>query len=145
MEKLISLMTILLQASESEESSASVEPFVVDAFYWPNPAFLKVLRTVSIVNPTQFLFNYRDITAFLSHYIMSGKERLFKNNNWKVAIVKGDILGKAFGVDKFTREQVTALMRQQLVRYRGAIKPELIINDPDLDSKMYPFIDEMKN
>jgi hypothetical protein len=147
MEDIILSFTNLLQEDRPERSpppaqpqdSQQVEKFVTQAYYWPKPAFLKVLQTVPSVNKDHVVFYYPEITAALSHYIISGKDRLFKNNQWRLAIVKDDLLGKAFGVDEFTRGQVVALMRGQLIPFRGAINYN---SDPEINN-LYPCVNDM--
>lgn len=137
------MMTNLLQDNHPAQSNRPAQPFNIHGFYWPRPAFLKVLRAIPTVNPNHLVFYYPEITAALSHYIIERKDLFFKDNNYKLAIVKGDPLGEAFGFDEFTRAQVTTLLRQQLVPYTGAISPERINSDPDLID-LYPFLDELK-
>ena len=59
------------------------------------------------------------VTLLLSTYILKHKQRLFDTRNIKLAIVKGDILGDAFGVSAFHRCQVNNLMRGQLIPYNN--------------------------
>lgn len=89
-------------------------PFNIEGSYKVKPAFLKVLRTVDGVDQTQTIFPYREVANLLSKYIMKNKEKFFDLRNIRVALVEGDLLGKAFGVKVFARSQVTALMRAQL-------------------------------
>ena len=64
---------------------------------------------------TKAIFTYEEVTLILSKYILSKKETLFDQRNIKLAIIKGDPLGEAFGVDAFHRCQVNALLRTQLL------------------------------
>ena len=53
----------------------------------------------------------------LSTYILTNKTRFFDPRNIKLAIVKDDPLGEAFGVRAFHRCQVNSLLRSQLIPY----------------------------
>ena len=53
----------------------------------------------------------------LSTYILTNKQRFFDPRNIKLAIVKDDPLGEAFGVRAFHRCQVNSLLRSQLIPY----------------------------
>lgn len=86
-----------------------------DAKFRLKPLFLKVAQMVEGVTKTKTIFTYEEVTLILSKYILSKKETLFDQRNIKLAIVKGDPLGEAFGVDAFHRCQVNALLRTQLL------------------------------
>ena len=81
-----------------------------DAKFRLKPLFLKVAQMVEGVTKTKTIFTYEEVTLILSKYILSKKETLFDQRNIKLAIVKGDPLGEAFGVDAFHRCQVNALL-----------------------------------
>ena len=53
----------------------------------------------------------------MSTYILEHKNKFFDTRNIKLAIVKGDPLGEAFGVTAFHRCQVNNLLRAQLIPY----------------------------
>ena len=55
------------------------------------------------------------VTLLLSTYILSHKEKFFDSRNIKLAIVAGDPLGEAFGVQAFHRCQVNNLLKSQLI------------------------------
>ena len=57
------------------------------------------------------------VTLLLSTYILKHKNRLFDTRNIKLAFVKGDLLGEAFGVSAFHRCQVNNFLRDQLIPY----------------------------
>lgn len=95
--------------------------FDITAKYTAKPDFLKVLHSVSGVDPTCRVFFYTEITGLLSKYIMANKEKLFRSRNIKVCYVEDDLLGKAFGVRAFARNQVTSLLRSQLILYTGEL------------------------
>ena len=78
------------------------------------PEFLRVMQTLPNVNKDQRVFSYEEIVMNLSSYIMNKKHQFFDTRNVKLAMVKDDILGKAFGVDAFHRCQVHNLLRGQL-------------------------------
>jgi len=69
--------------------------FDIEGRYWVKPLFLKVLRQVRGVNPTQVVFSYREVTSYLSQYILDNKDNFFDNRNIKIAHVEGDPLGIA--------------------------------------------------
>ena len=55
------------------------------------------------------------VTLLLSTYILSHKEKFFDSRNIKLAIVAGDPLGEAFGVQAFHWCQVNNLLKSQLI------------------------------
>lgn len=72
----------------------------------------------------------------LSSYILSKKATIFDSRNIKLALVKDDPLGDAFGVAAFHRCQVNSLLRQQLIPVHPNCRPdELVVtttSDPGL-------------
>lgn len=84
-----------------------VNKFGIDDKFWVKPHFMAVLRKVVGVNPNQVVFTYREITSYLSQYILDNKAKFFDDRNIKIAHVENDPLGKAFGVKAFHRTQVT--------------------------------------
>jgi hypothetical protein len=60
------------------------------------------------------------VAILLSTYILKHKNRLFDPRNIKLALVKGDLLGEAFGVSAFHRCQVNNFLRDQLIPYNPA-------------------------
>ena len=90
-----------------------------DSKFLLKPLFLKVLRTVDGVRPTQIVFTYEEITNLLSKYILSKREAIFDKRNIKLALVENDPLGKAFGVTAFHRCQVNSLLRTQLIPFHS--------------------------
>lgn len=81
----------------------------------PLPDFLKVLRLAPGINKTQTTFSFLEAARLLSSYILSKQNEIFDKRSIKIAIVKDDILGKAFKVKAFHRNQVMSLMAKQLV------------------------------
>jgi E3 ubiquitin-protein ligase Mdm2 len=77
--------------------------------------FRAVLSTLPTFNLNQRLFAYGEVCQLLSKYILSKKDCFFDPRNCKLALVKNDLLGKAFQVDSFHRCQVTNLLRKQLI------------------------------
>ena len=55
------------------------ERFDVNGHYMPNEDFLKVLRKVPGVNPTQKIFTYRQICSIFSEYILLMRDIFFDN------------------------------------------------------------------
>jgi len=85
------------------------------ALFHLKPKFLEVVRSLPSVDPTQSVFSYEEVTLLLSTYILSHKEKFFDSRNIKLAIVAGDPLGEAFGVQAFHRCQVNNLLKSQLI------------------------------
>ena len=54
-----------------------VERFDGNAHFMPNQDFLKVLRKVPGVNPTQLVFTYRQICSIFSEYLVLMKNYFF--------------------------------------------------------------------
>lgn len=115
----------------------STNPFDIEGRYLVKPAFLKVLRAVEGVNQSQVVFPYREVANLLSKYIMMNKDKFFDLRNIRVAIVKNDPLGVAFGVNAFARCQVTALMRSQLMPFTG-VEPIESLPEPRVEPKHEP-------
>ena len=67
------------------------------------------------------------VTLLLSSYILRNKQRFFDTRNIKLAMVKGDLLGDAFGVNAFHRCQVNNLLRGQLIPYNPDNPPDKAI------------------
>ena len=88
---------------------------IQDAKFRLKPLFLIVVRSVEGTNPEQTIFTYQEVTLLLSKYILAKKDVLFDHRNIKLAIVKNDPLGAAFGVSAFHRCQANALLRSQLI------------------------------
>lgn len=88
--------------------------FDVTGRYYIKPNFLRVLRMVEGVDQTKVVFEYKEITKYLSQYILVNKERFFDDRNIKIAHVENDPLGVAFNVKAFHRSQVTHFLRKQL-------------------------------
>jgi len=88
------------------------------------PKFLLVLRTMPDVDKNKTVFTYEEVTLLLSTYILRNKQRFFDTRNIKLAMVKGDLLGDAFGVNAFHRCQVNNLLRGQLIPYNPDNPPD---------------------
>lgn len=89
--------------------------FDVNGRFYVKPHFLRVLRTVQGIDKSQILFSYKEVTSYLSQYILDHKDRFFDDRNIKIAHVENDLLGVAFNVKAFHRTQVTTLLRNQLI------------------------------
>ena len=81
----------------------------------PMPDFLKVLHLAPGANRGQTTFTFSEIICLLSSYILSKREEIFDKRDIKIAIVRNDPLGIAFGVKAFHRNQVVSLIAKQLV------------------------------
>ena len=64
------------------------------------------------------------VTLLFSTYILNNKQRFFDTRNIKLAMVNGDILGDAFGVNAFHRCQVNNLLRGQLIPFNPNNPPD---------------------
>ena len=83
--------------------------------FTPTPDFLKVLHLAPGINREQTTFTFSEIVCLLSSYILSKQDEFFDKRDIKIAIVKDDLLGIAFGVKAFHRNQVVSLMTKQLI------------------------------
>ena len=81
--------------------------FDINGRFYVKPHFLRVLRMVKGVDKTQIIFSYKEVTSYLSQYILDNKDRFFDDRNIKIAHVENDPLGIAFNVKAFHRTQVT--------------------------------------
>ena len=79
------------------------------------PLFLAVIRSVDEVNQKQTIFTYEEISRSLARYILTKRDSLFDQRNPRVALVRDDLLGAAFGVSAFHRCQLRTLLRAQLI------------------------------
>lgn len=89
--------------------------------YRVKPKLLKVLKTVQgddAIKEKENRFPYRRVCHLLSQYIINNKESLIDLRNIQIIQAKGDLLGKAFGVDHFARPQVTNLIRNNLIKVK---------------------------
>ena len=84
--------------------------------------FRACLETVPTFNKEQTNFTIPQVSDLLSNYITMKKNELFDPRNIKLALVRNDPLGEAFGVSAFHRTQVQALLRTQLIPI-GALHP----------------------
>ena len=91
------------------------------------PKFLAVLRTLPETDKNKLVFTYEEATLLLSTYILKHKNRFFDNRNIKLAMVKGDLLGEAFGVSAFHRCQVNNFLRDQLIPYNPDTCPDTAV------------------
>ena len=74
-----------------------------------------MLQTLPEVEKDKKIFSFGEITRLFSTYILRNKQRFIDARNIKVAIVKYDLLGEAFGVSAFHRSQVNNLIRGQII------------------------------
>merc|ERR1719412_3513426 len=93
------------------------------------PTFLQVVRKIKGVEPSKTVFTYKELTHYLSQYILDNRSKFFDPRNHMVAICEGDILSEAFGVRAFHRSQVTGFLKTQLIPYKG---PSIsVVNEMD--------------
>ena len=83
--------------------------------FTPMPDFLKVLHLTPGVDRKQTTFTFSEVIRHLSSYILSKRDEIFDKRDIKIAIVKDDLLGIAFGVKAFHRNQVLSLMIKHLI------------------------------
>merc|ERR1711962_1447062 len=123
-----------LANTQTPNSAGNGAKFDIEGRYWVKPLFLKVLRQVRGVNPTQVVFSYREVASYLSQYILDNKDNFFDNRNIKIAHVEGDPLGIAFDVKVFHRTQVTTLLRNQLIPFGNNININTKVFKPSPDN-----------
>ena len=51
---------------QQQQQNGTSTKFDIEGRYWVKPLFLKVLRQVRGVNPTQVVFSYREVNIFLN-------------------------------------------------------------------------------
>ena len=107
-------VTLAAQKLAGISSKSIIKATEPSSTFTCKPEFLRVMQTLPNVNKDQRVFSYEEIVMNLSSYIMNKKHQFFDTRNVKLAMVKDDILGKAFGVDAFHRCQVHNLLRGQL-------------------------------
>ena len=110
--------------------SANISTHVINdkrAKFTCKPKFLAVLRTMPETDKHKLVFTYEEATLLLSTYILKHKARFFDNRNIKLAMVKGDLLGEAFGVSAFHRCQVNNFLRDQLIPYNPDTCPDTAV------------------
>ena len=76
-------------------------------------AFRAVLKTLPEFDKKKHVHRYGQLAKHLSAYIMKNTH-LVDERNVKICIVKNDILGKAFNVEAFHRDQTSTFLRKQL-------------------------------
>ena len=116
-----------VSATQHLIQSANISTRVINdkrAKFTCKPKFLAVLRTMPETDKHKLVFTYEEATLLLSTYILKHKARFFDNRNIKLAMVKGDLLGEAFGVSAFHRCQVNNFLRDQLIPY----EPDTCLN-----------------
>ena len=74
-----------------------------------------MLHSVEGVDQAKTFFCIEEITLLLSKYIIARKDKLFDSRNMKIAHVKSDRLGVAFGVKAFHTCQIIKLLQSQLI------------------------------
>ena len=120
----------LVSATQRLIQSARISTHVITdkyAKFTCKPKFLAVLRTLPETNKNKLVFTYEEATRLLSTYILKHKNRFFDNRNIKLAMVKGDLLGEAFGVSAFHRCQVNNFLRDQLIPYNPDDHPHTAV------------------
>ena len=85
-------------------------------FFTLQPIFQLVMIKAGC-NPNQRIFTLEEIHEFLSKYILSKQQALFDLRNPLVAFVKHDLLGQAFNVSAFHRDQASKLVLEQVIPY----------------------------
>ena len=95
---------------EEDCSPLAVPYFLKNQLFRVSPKLLKVFRTLPDVNKYQVTFQFKAIQYMLSQYILYNEHRLIDMNNTKMANVEEDILGQAFSVKVFHRNQVNFLL-----------------------------------
>ena len=84
--------------------------------YHIKPVLLEVIRRGTEVNEKQMAFSYNEIASYLTEYICINKEKFIDKHNFSIAHVRKDLLGLAFNVDYFHKNQVRTLIRDQLIQ-----------------------------
>jgi len=134
LENLANTQTPNIPGNGQQQNLGNGAKFDIEGRYWVKPLFLKVLRQVRGVNPTQVVFSYGEVTSYLSQYILDNKDNFFDNRNIKIAHVEGDPLGIAFNVKVFHRTQVTTLLRNQLIPFGNNININTKVFKPSPDN-----------
>ena len=102
------------------------------------PKFLSVLQSLTnYVDKNKTTFTFEETTTLLSIYILKNKDKFFDKRNIKLAMVKGDPLGEAFGVNTFHRCQVNNLLRGQLI----PLNPDLPTHEFSVTANTSPGVD----
>ena len=127
-----------VETARSSPAPRNQPAFNMNGKFRVKPKFLKVLRQVAVVDKSQTVFTYNEVTSYLSQYIVNNKDKFFDDRNVKVACVKHDILGVAFDVDFFHRTQVTTLLRGQLIHQVEAPIPSDFIRKPAAKPTVIP-------
>ena len=119
-----------VSATQHPIQTANISTHVVTdkkAKFSCKPRFLAVLRTMPETDKNKLIFTYEEVTLLLSTYMLKHKNRFFDNRNIKLAMVKGDLLGEAFGVSAFHRCQVNNFLRDQLIPYSPDTCPDTAV------------------
>lgn len=91
-----------------------VANFDIEKKYKVKSNFLKVLKSVDD-SITKTIFFYREIIDLFNQYIIINKKTLVDDRNTTVFIVENDLLGQAFGVQTFSKKQLSYLIQNQLI------------------------------
>ena len=86
-----------------------------------NQKFLDVFSAHPNFDKNRTIYTYEEVTSLLSAYIIQNKKKFFDPRNMKLAIVRDDPLGEAFGVNAFHRCQVNHFLHQQLTPIRNVL------------------------
>ena len=106
-----------------------------DTKYRVKPFFLDVLHSVEGANQDKVIYSRSEAATMLSQYILAKRDTLFDSRNIKLALVEGDLLGKAFGVKAFHRDQVNTFLRSQLIAIRAEETHSINVSTiPDLST-----------
>ena len=87
----------------------------LDTKFTLQPYFLKVIRSVEGSLCTNSIFSVKEILIAFSKYIKINKEQFLDSRNIQVAIVKNNLLAKAFKLTAFHKCQTRTLIDSQLV------------------------------
>ena len=77
---------------------------------------LNVFKSLDSFPKDKVVFDYREVTSYLSEYILTHQNELFDQRCIKVANIEHSPLSLAFdGIKLFHRTQITSLLRKQLI------------------------------
>jgi len=85
--------------------------------------FRAMLKTLPEFKKKQKTFAYGELCNFTSAYIHKNKKTLIDERHIPMCFCKNDLMGRAFKVNAFHRDQVSSMIRSQLV----AISPKIIL------------------
>jgi hypothetical protein len=92
--------------------------FDTEGEYFVTPELLRAIRQVEGVDQNKTIFLYGDISKLMSRYIVMNSHNFFDMRNVRICLIENDILRVAFKVSAFDRNQITSLLRSQLIFFR---------------------------